>query len=82
MLRSEGWLQGTLHTVMEEGNVTDMYMWLERLAKNPYTDDELRPLVPGEPLYDIHASVQSQALAVIWRLHWLCQKTTNHDKVT
>lgn len=26
----------------------DMYIWLERLAKNPYTDDELRPVVPGK----------------------------------
>ncbi|BDA41918.1 Protein MON2 homolog [Coccomyxa sp. Obi] len=42
-----GQLHGTLHTVMEEGDVTDMYVWLERLAKNPYTDDELRPVVPG-----------------------------------
>lgn len=56
VLRSEGWLQGTLHTVMEEGDVTDMYTWLERLAKNPYTDDELRPVVPGEPLLDVPRS--------------------------
>lgn len=35
---------------MEEGDVTDMYVWLERLAKNPYTDDELRPVVPGESI--------------------------------
>lgn len=41
-------VQVTLHAAMEEDDVRGMYFWLERLAKNPYADDEVRPAVPGE----------------------------------
>jgi hypothetical protein len=39
--------QATLNTVIEEDDVRQMYGWLKRLAKNPYADDEARPVVPG-----------------------------------
>ena len=39
--------QAALRPVMEEGDVRETYEWLERLARNPYADDDATPVVPG-----------------------------------
>ena len=44
-------LQAVLHGVMEEDDVRSLYLWLERLAKNPHTEDEAKSIVAGEPWY-------------------------------
>ena len=41
-------LQAVLHGVMEEDDVRSLYLWLERLAKNPHTEDEAKSIVAGE----------------------------------
>lgn len=46
-------VQATLHAAMEEDDVREMYFWLERLAKNPYADDEVKPAVPGKHLFHL-----------------------------
>lgn len=49
-----GGLQGVLHGVMEEEDVRTLYLWLERLAKNPHTEDEARSIVAGMPILPIY----------------------------
>lgn len=43
------WPQVALWTVMQEDDVRKTYAWLERMARNPYTDDDTSPVVPGMP---------------------------------
>ena len=40
-------MQSVLHGVMEEDDVRALYLWLERLARNPHTEDEARSIVAG-----------------------------------
>ena len=40
-------MQSVLHGVMEEDDVRALYVWLERLARNPHTEDEARSIVAG-----------------------------------
>ena len=48
VLRSGLWhMQSVLHGVMEEEDVRALYLWLERLARNPHTEDEARSIVAG-----------------------------------
>ena len=42
-------LQGALRGVVLEADVRQSYEWLERLARNPYADDDSAPAVPGGP---------------------------------
>ena len=40
---------------MEDSDVREMFDWLERLAKNPFADDDATPVVPGSaPLPLVH----------------------------
>lgn len=41
-------MQAVLHGVMEENDVRALYVWLERLAKNPHTEDEAKSIVAGK----------------------------------
>lgn len=56
-------VQGVLHGVMEEDDVRALYLWLERLAKNPHTDDEAKSIVAGaQALHKLEALLDNPAL--------------------
>ena len=40
--------QAVLHGVMDEEDVRSLYLWLERLAKNPHTENEAKSIVAGK----------------------------------
>jgi hypothetical protein len=55
--------QGSLRAVMEEGDVRESYEWLERLARNPYADDDSAVAVPGAPQLALPFFLQLHLLA-------------------
>lgn len=42
-----GLFQGALQSVLEPDDLHEMFGWLESLVKNPFSEDDSAPVMPG-----------------------------------